>query len=104
VTASRDRKPSREASTATDAGVCCSRHFLAIGFAAVLSLFIDTNVYLSFYAFSQDDLTRLQRLAEQVERGEVQIFKTSQLEDEFRRNRENKIHSATKDLRGRRLD
>lgn len=65
-------------------------------------LFIDTNVLLSFFAFTDDDLTRLERLADEVKQGHVTVFMTKQVDDEFRRNREGKIYAATKELRGQR--
>jgi hypothetical protein len=66
-------------------------------------LFIDTNVLLSFYAFTQDDLERLEKLGDQIDAGHLTAYKTKQVEDEFRRNRERKIYEATKDMRGRTL-
>lgn len=66
-------------------------------------LFIDTNVLLSFYAFTQDNLERLEKLGDQLQAGHLAVYKTKQIEDEFRRNRERKIFDATKVLRGRTL-
>jgi hypothetical protein len=70
----------------------------------VLHFFIDTNVLLSFYAFTQDDLTRLEQLAAQVEAGTFVILTTPHVEDEFVRNREAKIAESRKDFGTQRLD
>lgn len=60
----------------------------------MISLFIDANVYLRFYAYTDDDLLELEKLHALVEAGELRIYKNSQLEDEIERNRENKIDEA----------
>jgi hypothetical protein len=70
----------------------------------MLHFFIDTNVLLSFYSFTQDDLTRLEQLAAQVEAGTFVILTTSHVEDEFRRNREAKIAESRRDMKSQRLD
>jgi predicted nucleic acid-binding protein len=70
----------------------------------MLHFFIDTNVLLSFYSFTQDDLTRLEELAAQVEAGTFVVLTTSHVEDEFRRNREAKIVESLKEIKTQRLD
>jgi hypothetical protein len=70
----------------------------------MIHLFIDTNVLLSFYAFTPDDLTRLERLAGEVEAGRFVNLTTSHVRNEFLRNRENKIAEARKAFQSRRLD
>jgi PIN domain len=70
----------------------------------MLHFFIDTNVLLSFYSFTQDDLTRLEQLAAQVEDGTFAILTTSHVENEFRRNRESKIAESRKEIKNQRLD
>lgn len=60
----------------------------------MISLFIDANVYLRFYAYTDDDLVELEKLHALVEASELRIYKNSHLEDEIERNRENKIHAA----------
>ena len=62
----------------------------------MVHFFIDTNVLLSFYSFTQDDLTRLEQLATQVEAGTFVILTTSHVHDEFTRNREAKIAESRK--------
>jgi len=70
----------------------------------MIHFFIDTNVLLSFYAFTQDDLTRLELLADQVEAGTFKILTTSHVGDEFTRNRDAKIAETSKQFTSQRLD
>lgn len=59
-------------------------------------VFIDTNVYLNFYHYSTDDLEELKKLHVAITSGPINLVATSQLKDEFARNRENKIADALK--------
>ncbi len=61
-----------------------------------MQLFIDTNILLSFYAFNQEDLEELGKLADLVAAGEVTLLITDQILDEFYRNRERRIEGALK--------
>lgn len=70
----------------------------------MIHFFIDTNVLLSFYSFTQDDLARLEQLAGQVEVGTFVILTTSHVQNEFKRNRESKIAESLKEFAGKRLD
>ncbi|MDZ4180927.1 MAG: PIN domain-containing protein [Coriobacteriia bacterium] len=67
------------------------------------NLFIDTNILLSFYHFSSDDLGELNKLAESVEQQKVLLLVPEQVQDEFRRNRDAKIADALKGLRTQKL-
>ncbi len=58
------------------------------------NLFIDTNVYLTFYHFSSDDLEELKKLSVAVKNGNIKLFITEQVVNEFKRNRESKIADA----------
>jgi hypothetical protein len=69
----------------------------------VINLFIDTNGYLNFYRYSNDDLEELRKLRAAVDAGEIRLFVTSQLQDEFRRNRETVIAQSLKALRESKL-
>lgn len=62
------------------------------------NLFIDTNVLLSFYHFSSDDLEELRKLTLLVRQGELKLFLPDQVRDEFHRNRAPKISDALKRL------
>ncbi len=64
-----------------------------------MNLFIDTNVFLSFYHLSNDDLEEIHKLAVLIDKKVVTLWLTQQVKDEFRRNRETKINDALKKLR-----
>ncbi|MDZ4180713.1 MAG: PIN domain-containing protein [Coriobacteriia bacterium] len=68
------------------------------------NLFIDTNILLSFYHFSSDDLGELNKLAESVEQRKVLLLVPNQVQDEFRRNRHAKIADALRGLRTQKLN
>src|SRR5437870_701291 len=54
-------------------------------------LFIDTNVFLSFFHFAKDDLEELKKLSALLRRSELTLLLPTQVVDEFWRNRDNKI-------------
>jgi hypothetical protein len=60
------------------------------------AIFIDTNIFLLFYHFSQDDLSILEKLQDHLSNKKLTLYLTSQVKDEFFRNRENKILDALK--------
>lgn len=64
-----------------------------------IHLFIDTNIYLSFYHFSNDDLEELKKLKTLITTDKVILYITEQVKDEFSRNRENKLSDAIKRLK-----
>lgn len=61
------------------------------------NVFIDTNIWLSLYHFSNDDLEQFSKLKERVGR-DIRLFLTSQVVDEITRNRDNKIQDAFKEF------
>ena len=69
-----------------------------------MNLFIDTNVFLSFYHFTKDDLEELKKLSILLEQGELTLFVPRQVLDEFSRNRQIKIADALKQLKDQRLN
>lgn len=55
----------------------------------MINIFIDTNIYLSFYRLSSEDLDRLEELTVLIkDTSDVTLYTTSQLCDEFNRNRD----------------
>jgi len=64
-----------------------------------VNLFIDTNVFLSFFHLSNDDLEEIHKLAVLIDKGDVTLWLTEQVKDEFKRNRESKISDAVKKLK-----
>lgn len=73
------------------------------GFSSMINLFIDTNIYLTFYHYSSDDLEELKKLAVAIKSGEIRLCLTEQVKDEFKRNRESKIADALKRFGEQRL-
>jgi predicted nucleic acid-binding protein len=61
-----------------------------------MNLYIDTNIYLSFYHLSSDDLEQLKKLIVLIDRGELKLLLSEQTISEFKRNRDNKISDALK--------
>lgn len=55
-----------------------------------INLFVDTNVLLSFYAFTSDDIEQLRKLEGLIENGTLKLYVSRQVVDEFARNRETK--------------
>lgn len=52
---------------------------------------IDTNILLSLYDYTDDDLQKLEELADAVEAGKVVLYLAKQTVDEFKRNRAGKL-------------
>jgi PIN domain len=69
----------------------------------MLHLFIDTGVYLTFFAFAQDELDELQKLEVAIRNSEVRLWVTEQVIDEYARNREGKIAESLAGLRKMKL-
>jgi len=66
----------------------------------MINLFIDTNIFLNFYSFSDDDLDKLSNLHSLISKtNQIKLYVPSQLVDEFNRNRENRIKDAMKKFR-----
>lgn len=69
-----------------------------------MHLFVDTNILLSFYHFTGDDLEELNKLIVLLKTKEITLYLTSQVESEFRRNRDVKIADAWKRLKDQHLN
>lgn len=65
----------------------------------MITLFIDTNVLLSFYHLTSEDIEELKKLVVLVEKMEIDLILPKQVENEFWRNRGAKIFDAMKKLR-----
>lgn len=59
-----------------------------------INLFIDTNVYLKFYHYSNVDLEELNKLIVLLDNDKLELFLTEQVENEFDRNRDAKLADA----------
>lgn len=69
-----------------------------------MNLFIDTNIFLSFYHLTSDELEELNKLAVLLRQRKVRLWLPAQVPSEFWRNRENKIADALKGLRDQKLN
>ena len=55
----------------------------------MINVFLDTNIYLNFYRFSNEDLKKLENLIALIEKTEeIKLYTTDQVNIEFYRNRE----------------
>lgn len=63
-----------------------------------INLFVDTNVLLSFYAFTSDDIEQLTKLEGLIESGTLKLYVSRQVADEFARNRETKLAKSIDDF------
>jgi len=59
-----------------------------------MHVFIDTNILLSFFHFSNEELDSLNDVFASHKHGSATVHLTDQVRDEFRRNREVKIKDA----------
>ena len=57
-------------------------------------LFIDTNIFLSFYKFGNDSLDTLSKVRDHLANGHYELIVTSQLRDEFHRKRRQVINEG----------
>lgn len=62
-------------------------------------LYIDTNIFLSLYHFTSDQLEELDKLRTLLKQKKARLYLPEQTKTEFRRNRENKIADALRRLR-----
>ena len=63
------------------------------------TLFIDTNIFLSLYAFTDDDIEKLRDVFVLSQEREIDFILTRQVVDEFWRNREVKISECLRGLK-----
>lgn len=61
-------------------------------------LYIDTNVFLSLYHFTTDELGELDKLRALLRQGKARLYLPEQTREEFYRNRDNKVADALKRL------
>ena len=57
------------------------------------NLFLDSQIWLDLYSFSNDDLTQFKKLKDMLGT-DIHLFVTEQVKNEVKRNRENKIKAA----------
>lgn len=64
-----------------------------------MRVLIDTNIYLAFYEFSQDDLKKLSEAFDLAGQHEFSFLSTKQIKDEFERRRSSVISKSLDKLR-----
>lgn len=64
-----------------------------------LNLFIDTNIFLNFYHYTNDDIEAIDLLITNVENGNIALHLPQQVHDEWERNREIKLNLAASEFR-----
>ena len=57
----------------------------------MLHTFVDTNIYLSLYAFTDDNIGELQKLIELLKSKKLKLYVTTIVNQEFYRNRDKKL-------------
>lgn len=68
------------------------------------SLYLDTNIYLSFYHLTNDDIEELSKLLLLVKSKELILYLPDQTRDEFYRNRDSKIADGLKKFNENKLN
>lgn len=63
-----------------------------------MNLFLDSNIWLSFYFLSREEIEGFAKLAGLVEEGRVTLFLPEQVSDEIRRNRDKVVAGALEPL------
>ena len=59
----------------------------------MLNIFLDTNIYLNFYRFSNEDLKKLESLIALIDKtSDIKLYITEQVKNEFYRNRESVVN------------
>jgi hypothetical protein len=69
-----------------------------------MNVFIDTQIWLSFYHYSTDDLESLRKLGVLMDQTKVRLHLPDQITEEFRRNREVKYMDAIKRFKEEKLN
>lgn len=64
----------------------------------MITLFVDTNILLSFYHLTNEDLEELRKLVTLIDNKQINLKFTDQVRSEFMRNRAAKIADAMKRL------
>lgn len=59
-----------------------------------ISVFLDANIYLEFYAYSDEDLGFLSAIENSIADGKLKLFVPTQTRDEVLRRREDRLHET----------
>lgn len=69
-----------------------------------MKVFIDTNIYLTFYHYTSEDLEELKKLSVAIQNKKIDLQLTDLVISEFKRNREAKIFDALKKFEDQKLN
>lgn len=69
-----------------------------------MNVFIDTNIFLSFFHYSSVELEELNKLIVLIKNHQIHLLLPEQVKQEFYRNRDNKIADALKRLKEDRIE
>ena len=64
-----------------------------------MNVFLDTNIFLGFYHFSNDDLQELEKLDAIMNRGDLTVLLPQHVRVEFERNREHRLADALQKMK-----
>jgi predicted nucleic acid-binding protein len=64
----------------------------------MITLFVDTNVLLSFYHLTSEDIEELKKVIPLIDGNQIELMLPDQVRDEFLRNRGAKIADAMRKL------
>lgn len=64
----------------------------------MLNIFIDTNIFLSFYSLTSNDLDELKKIITLIQCEEIKLYLSQNVIDEYYKNRLKKIHSTLSDF------
>ncbi len=70
----------------------------------VKHVFIDSNIFLDFYRLGKEDLEKLNQLIDLIKNGDIKIYLTKQVYDEFYRNREDTFKKTYKGFLDSKMD
>lgn len=65
---------------------------------STIHLFIDTSAFLTFYAYTSDNLEELKKIVALIKTDKLKLYVPSQVADEFQRNREGKLAQSLKEF------
>jgi|GEM_PF-2486135 len=80
------------------------RHHIFYLNKMVKYLFIDTNIFLVLYSYSEDQPIRLKELIESIKQKQIAFVLTEQVVNEFYRNRESKLNPSLNTIEELSLD
>lgn len=69
-----------------------------------IHLFVDTNVLLSFFAYTKDDIEQLSKLSDLLKTQKLVLYVPIQVKEEFARNRETKLSESIEKFSAKKIE